>query len=49
MFVRDRIVVLLSSIGSHGLELRVSCKGPLRDGFDIVVMESSANIETPSC
>lgn len=46
--MHEKIVVLLSSISSHGLELRVSCKGPLRDGFDIVVMESSANIETPS-
>lgn len=34
-----------NALNSHGLEQRVSHKGPLRDGFDIVVMEAPENIK----
>lgn len=33
------------ALSLHGLELRVSHEGPLRDGFDIVVMEAAVNIK----
>lgn len=35
-----------ATLGLHGLELRISHEGPLRDGFDIVVMEAAVNIKT---
>lgn len=38
--------IMNNALNSHGLEQWVSHKRPLRDGFDIVVMEAPENIKT---